>query len=538
MTEVTIPSSGTGAGESAGTATATRPAGRLAGEALGLPSVLFCIVTGAAPLTAMLFNVPVAVQGGGYAAPAAYLIATVALTIFSVGYIAMSRRVTSAGGFYTFISRGLGRIVGVGSGLLIGLCYIIFTAAVIGVMGYFAATSVATWSGITLPAWLYMIVGLAVMSGLAWFHVELTAKVLGVMLVAEVIALLVLDVGVFAHGGAQGFSAAPFNPAEVFGNAGAIKVFGAAASGVALFAAFWSWVGFEMAPNYAEESRDPNRIAKIATYGSVIGLGVFYMIASYAFVTGWGLEGSVKAVSDQFSGVYASAFYPLSDRFVGTPLTTVIQLLAITSSFACGMAFYNTSARYLFALGRERVLPSALAGTSRRHSPAAASMTVTGLAGAFMLAFVLYDPSTEGALLKLGTWAPLLGVLGILAVQALVCVAIIRYFLTTARDDFHWWTTLVAPVLGCAAMLGACWLLVTNRATLSGAKDVPFITLIPWAVLAMFVVGMAIAVVMRSRHPERYVDLGHFTLAAPEIDDPVPAGPATGAASSPTNAAS
>jgi len=56
---------------------------------------------------------------------------------------------------------------------------------------------------------------------------------------------------------------------------------------------------------------------------------------------------------------------------------------------------------------------------------------------------VLYDSSTEGALLKLGTWSPLLGVLGILAVQALVCVAIIRYFLTTARTastgSARWW---------------------------------------------------------------------------------------------------
>ncbi|MDT7597988.1 MAG: hypothetical protein QOK26_65, partial [Pseudonocardiales bacterium] len=119
MTEVILPPGGNAGGGAGGTATevAPRPSGQLAGQALGLPSVLFCIVTGAAPLTAMLFNVPVAVQGGGYAAPAAFLIATVALTIFSVGYIAMSRRVTSAGGFYTFISRGLGRVVGVGSGL-------------------------------------------------------------------------------------------------------------------------------------------------------------------------------------------------------------------------------------------------------------------------------------------------------------------------------------------------------------------------------------------------------------------------------------
>ena len=55
----------------------------LAKDALGLPQVLFCIVTGAAPLAAMMFNVPVAVSGGGYAVPAAFIVATVALTIFS-----------------------------------------------------------------------------------------------------------------------------------------------------------------------------------------------------------------------------------------------------------------------------------------------------------------------------------------------------------------------------------------------------------------------------------------------------------------------
>ncbi|MCW0211889.1 MAG: APC family permease [Pseudonocardia sp.] len=494
--------------------------GRLAGGALGLPSVLFCIVTGAAPLTAMLFNVPVAVTGGGYAAPAAFLLATVALTIFSVGYIAMSRRVTSAGGFYTFISRGLGRIAGTGSGVLIALCYIVFTAAVIGVLGYFAATSIEAWTGLALPAWVYMVVALAVMSALSWFHIELTAKVLGVMLVAEVLALVVLSVAVLARGGAEGLSLAPLDPVEVFSNDGAIQVFGSAAAGIALFAAFWSWVGFEMAPNYAEESRDPQRIARIATYGSVIGLGIFYIVVSYAYVSGWGLTGSVQAVADQFDGRYASAFYPLADRFVGGWLTTVIEILAVTSSFACAMAFFNTGSRYLFALGREGVLPRALARTSRWHSPGVASSTVTAIVFVYGLAFVLHDPGTEGALLKLGTWSPLLGVLGILAVQGLVCVAIIRFFLTTARDGFHFFTTLLAPVLGGLAMAGACYLLIDNRTTLAGAEDVPFITLLPWVVLVMFLAGAAIALYLRARRPVVYAGLGHFTL---ELDDEIAA---------------
>jgi amino acid transporter len=492
--------------------------GRLADGALGLPSVLFCIVTGAAPLAAMLFNIPVATLGGGYASPAAFAVATVALTIFSVGYIAMCRRVTSAGGFYTFVTRGLGRVLGLGSGLLIVLCYMVFAAAVTGTMGYFASTTVASFTGLALPAWVYMIIGLGLMSVFAVFHIELTAKVLGVALIAELLVLVVLAVGVFAAGGAEGFSLAPLNPVNIFGNSAAVQVFGAGAAGVALFAAFWSWVGFEMAPNYAEETRDPHRIARAATYGSVIGLGLFYILISYVFVTGWGLNGSAEAVKAQYAGETASAFYPLTDRYVGSWATAAMEVLIVTGSFACAMAFYNTSARYLFALGREGVLPGALARTSSRRSPVTASMTVTALVALYCLAFVIYDPSNEGALLKLGTWSPLLGVLGILAVQALVSVAIIRYFLTTARDGFRWWSTFVAPVLGFAAMSGACVLLVVNRYDLAGAGDAAYIRLLPWVVLAVFVAGTAVALVLRNRYPSRYARIGQFEVA--EISDP------------------
>jgi amino acid transporter len=499
--------------------TAVPPAGPVAGDshtlaknALGLPQVLFCIVTGAAPLAAMMFNVPVAVSGGGFAVPAAFILATVALTIFSTGYIEMSRRVTSAGGFYTFISHGLGRVPGMGSGALIAFCYIIFAAAVTGVGSYFASTSIEVWTGISAPAWVYQILFLALMTSFAWFHIELTAKILGVALVAEVLALLIMSGGIIAGGGGpDGFSGAPLNPANLFDNDAALKVFGAAAVGVALFGAFWSWVGFEMAPNYAEESREPKRIAKVATYGSVIGLGVFYVFVSYMFVTGWGLTGSAQAVKDQFAGKYGSAFYPLTDQFVGSGLTTILEILIITSSFACAMAFYNTGARYLFSLAREGVLPAALGRTHpTQRGPVNASMAVSAIVAVYMLGFTLSDSSTLAALLKLGTWTPLLGVLGILAVQGLCCIAIIRYFLTEARDGFHLVKTLLAPVVGFFAMAGACYLLIANRAALSGAGDAIYIKLVPWVVLVVFLIGCAVALWMRNSAQERYAGIGRF----------------------------
>ena len=250
-------------------AAAPQPHGALAKDALGLPAVLFCIVTGAAPLAAMMFNVPVAVSGGGYAVPAAFLVATIALTIFSTGYIEMSQRVTSTGGFYTFISRGLGNVMGLGSGILIALCYVIFAAAVTGVLGYFASTTVDDWFGLSMPGLRLHVRRAGADDRLRVVphradgpHPRRRARRRGARAAGDVHR----D---HRHGGGpDGYSAAPLNPANLFDNDAALKVFGAAAAGVAIFGAFWSWVGFEMAPNYAEESRDPHKIAKAATYGS------------------------------------------------------------------------------------------------------------------------------------------------------------------------------------------------------------------------------------------------------------------------------
>ncbi|MBJ7328399.1 MAG: APC family permease [Solirubrobacteraceae bacterium] len=491
--------------------TAPAPTHKLAPGALGLTSVLFCIVTGAAPLAAMMFNVPITVLGSGFAAPAAFLVATIALTIFSVGYIEMSQRVTAAGGFYTFVTRGLGKELGMGAAILIALCYIIFAAAVMGSLGFFASTTINEWTGLDLPGWFYSFLGLAIISAFAFFHIETSAKILGVALCGEIIILTILAVAVIVQGGENGLTLAPLNPVELFDNETAVSAFGASAVGIAIFGAFWSWVGFEMAPNYAEESRDPKKIAKTATYGSVIGLGLFYIFISWVFVIAWGTEGVGAGVGSYFAGEIASPFYPITDSYVGGGLTTAFQALIVTGSFACAMAFYNTSARYLYSLARERALPSVLGKTHpTRHSPHVASLAVTAMVGLYMLGFTIYDSSTEASLLKLGTWSPLLGVLGILFVQALASVAIIRFFLTDAKDGFHPWKTLIAPILGTLLMLGACYLLIKYRADLSAAGDVPFIKYLPWVCTAMFVAGVVLAFAFKYGAKDRYDNIGSF----------------------------
>jgi amino acid transporter len=104
----------------------------LARNALGLPQVLFCIVTGSAPLAAMMFNDPLSGLGIGISVPAAFWLATVSFTFFSVAYIEMARRVTTAGGIYSYTAYGFGRIIGLGAAVGIAAAYMLFTVGVTG----------------------------------------------------------------------------------------------------------------------------------------------------------------------------------------------------------------------------------------------------------------------------------------------------------------------------------------------------------------------------------------------------------------------
>jgi amino acid transporter len=125
---------------------------KLHSKAIGLPGVLFLTVTGAAPISAMLFNVPIgAGYGNGLGVPAAFLVATIILLLFSVGYAAMARKVTAVGGFYSFISHGLGREAGLAMGFGSVVAYCVFEASLAGGFAYFGNSDFQLWFGVNIP---------------------------------------------------------------------------------------------------------------------------------------------------------------------------------------------------------------------------------------------------------------------------------------------------------------------------------------------------------------------------------------------------
>src|ERR1700722_5267715 len=274
---------------------------KLRKNAVGIWGVLFLTVTGSAPISAMLFNTPIVVgYGEGKGAPAAFLFATIVLVVFSIGYVAMARKKTTAGGFYSYISQGLGREIGIGTGYGAVLAYSVFEASLAGGFAYFLNIKLAEFNIHISWPWLALAMVL-IISVLTFFDVRLSSIILGVGLIAEIVVLLIFDVAMFAHGHIPWGSINPVDAFKALPHEG--KLAGGAV-GVGLFFAFWSWVGFEMAPNYGEESRDPKRNVPRALYISVIGLGIFYIITSWAPFAGYSSVHAAEAQAQSNAAQY------------------------------------------------------------------------------------------------------------------------------------------------------------------------------------------------------------------------------------------
>src|SRR5690349_1762841 len=152
---------------------------------LGTGSLVFMVVAAAAPLTVMAGVAPLAIMVGGIGAPVAYLGAGIVLTVFAVAFTRMTRHEDTAGAFYAYIAKGLGKSWGFAAALLALMSY---NTLQIGVYGLFAAQAKATLAdvfGLDVPWPVIAFAAVALVLLVAWLGIDVGAKVLGVLLVLE-----------------------------------------------------------------------------------------------------------------------------------------------------------------------------------------------------------------------------------------------------------------------------------------------------------------------------------------------------------------
>ncbi|MFM8350655.1 MAG: APC family permease, partial [Actinomycetales bacterium] len=401
----------------------------------------------------------------------------------------------------------------------------IFEASLIGGFAYFADQYVFAPAGIDVNWFVVAVLGLLLIGVLSYFSITLSASVLSVTLILEVIVLLSVGISVLVKGGPDGYMFADIvSPLAAFtalpeGAYGSGVAAGVAAIGI--FFAFWSWVGYETTAAYGEETKNPKRVVPLATMIAVIGLGLFYTFMSWMVVVG---NGAKQAVEISAGASPVDLWLGLVDSNLGGFMVILYKLLLVLGSFACAMAFHNAASRYIYALGREGAFGwmRFFGKVNAKHgSPGNASILQTVITLVLCVLFLLFtNVYVEGeATPELVPYVNVYGLLAligtamILIVQTITSIAVIWYFWVKKAHKSNPLWTLIAPILGAVGMLYALWLLWSNREWAAGlAADSLVFQWMPYYVIGLIVVGIVYALWVRGARPNLYAEIGRTTL--------------------------
>jgi amino acid transporter len=474
---------------SSGPSSHTRPPGRR----LSFGWMFFLIVSAAGPLTSVVASTPAGfLTGNGAGLPAAYLLVTVLMICFALGYAAISRRLINTGAFYTYVARGIGRPPAIGVGMVAVVSYVLNAVGTMASGGYFLKL-VAQQQGADI-GWFWGAAGLCIVIGLLGYRaLRVSATVLGTLTALGIAVMVLFDVLVIAKRGVAAFPAASFAPHEVFSQS----------PGLAVLVALSCFVGVETAALYSEETRDPERTVPRAIYAAIGGLGVFYVLSSWIVVGSLGADQTV-GLAQQKQG---ELVFDQIAAYGGDGLQTAVALLFLGAALAGGLAFHNAASRYLLALGRDRVLPGWLGQVHPQHrGPYRGSLVASAAAAAMLiLGGVLgLDPYKT-----LSTGAIGLATLGIVALQAFAAVAIVAFF--GRRGQGRYFTTMVVPSVA-AIGLGAATVLELLKFSTTVQNSSPVAVAVPWLLVAVMLGGVVTGLVIRRRQPARYARLAETRL--------------------------
>lgn len=460
---------------------------------LNAPAIVFMVLAAAAPLTAATGVLPLSIFfSQNPSTPVYFIVATLLLVLFAVGYTALSRHVTDAGAFYAYIRAGLGRVAGNAAAMLALGAYTLTVVALAVYAGPFASSLVATFTPwADSPWWLWSIVCWALLALLGYRNIDLSSKVLAVLLVLEMAVLVVLGIMVFASGGAEGFDPVALSPVAAFGT-------GSPASGI-----MWAvlcFVGFEATAVFRGEARNPERTIPRATFAAAILIGVLYVFVSLAIVLGFGTQDVVAAVTADPAGV----LFALADLYIGQWFSTVLNVLLLGSIFACALSFHNVVTRYQLTMGSTGLLPAYVGRVHGAHRvPSNASLLLSGLtlAAIAIAALLNLDPVLE-------VFGPLIGVLGfaVLTMMLGASISAIVYFAGSKGGRPGVFVRLIAPAL---ATLGLLWVLVMSLANIEVITGSQVGTVLAIALLiGLPVVGVLVSITGRERGRTREEGVG------------------------------
>jgi amino acid transporter len=461
--------------------------------AVSFSGVLFQSITFMAPAIATALSIPLGISYAGGAAPLAVILALVACLFAANSIGQLSRHLPSAGSFYTFVSHGIHPKVGflVAWGFLLGV--IVGGPFLALQMGFVVAgTTNSEWGWSPDLWWIWAVLVCLFVFWLGYRGIKASTGT-GILLGAfEILVFVALSLTLIVQAGGD-------NTLEVFGTHYANNPDYSGFSGVIVGSIYTilAFIGFEEAAPIAEEAHEPHRTVNRAIIYSCLGIGLFYILNTYASTITFGPAQMTGFVGAGDGNPWQNL---LARDAWGTVGFVLVFIALINSVIANQNAANNSSTRTMFSMGRIRLLPTQY-GALTRGSPMLALITqlVVSVGVALWLGnqYSPYDGFVILATILVDIFAPM---------YILLNIACLMYFLRFRRDEFNVLRHAILPILGALAFIPAFF-------AGAGIPAFSFITSLPrplWyagPIAAIWmVIGIAYLLWLNARDPRRILE--------------------------------
>ena len=472
---------------------------RLGGKKLGLVDVIAQSVGFMGPVFSAAFLIPVivganaAAKGAGIAAPLSVLIA--AIGVFAIGWIVAqyAKQIHAAGSLYDYVSNGLGSTLGASAGwLYYGGTIVLTTGLGILIGGYIHDFLLPAFNwdpGISIWAW--DVIWALILFGILFLGVQISTRVQLTLALISVAVVGVFMISVIIQIGGDNDVLKTFNPSS--SPSGWSGIFFGVLYGVLIF------VGFETAANLAEETAEPKRSIPRAVLLSVVIVSVFYLIAAYTVVAGYGFNLDAIFAANAAGPALVLLGLPKAAGGYGSDLIFKLLLLVVLLDImAVGVGAAVASTRGTFAMARDRRLPAVIARVSSRYgTPIGAIVLLMIVQGLFIVASEGWTSlfALEGLphFFALFIWASTFGGFALVVVYLMMSVGALRGL----TDGPGRAGVVVAALVGIA---------ITAAAIFGSFYKVPSPTLIaPWAAVIWFLIGLVLMLAVKGREPASQV---------------------------------
>lgn len=419
---------------------------QLPADSIGLFDTTSSTLANIAPALSVFLTIPAIVIAMGTMAPWAFVLAAIAILATGNSLIEFTRRMPSAGGFISYITRAAagarsGRFLGSMAFYLLLLVYPVSVGSVVVFIGSWT-TSYTNWPA---GSWIWIsLAAMAVAIPVLLRGTGVSVKTAFIMFVSEALVLVLFSVVVLIR--AHSALSAPFHATG--GSPGGFAGLGGLTFGLAVFA----YVGWENSAPLAEESRDPRRTIPRTVVLSIGIVMIVFFLAAYALVTGFaGWQGASKGTAT--IGSLASPYLTLTSHYAPW-LHLIMFLIGITSSFGCFLAAGLPGSRYIFHGARAGLLPAPLSRVSGRTGVPAASVTTYVLltaATTVVLDLLLHDP------VKIATYEAGISTVPLLLIYGATCVLLPFYIWRADRGTFSVLRHVVYPLIGIGVVGYGIW---------------------------------------------------------------------------------